>query len=157
MRQESGKMAGLRNRLKDNIMTRLDEVYINGSTEHRLPGHLNISFAYVEGESLLMGINAVGVSSGSACTSATLEPSYVLKALGVGEDLAHTSIRFGIGRFNTEEEVDYVVNRIVEVVSRLRELSPLYEMAKEGVDLSKRNWKVASDAVSGIRTRFRLI
>jgi cysteine desulfurase len=93
-----------------------------------------------------MGINDVAVSSGSACTSATLEPSYVLKALGVGEDLAHTSIRFGLGRFNTEEEVDYVVNRMVEVVSRLRDLSPLYEMAKEGVDLSKMNWKAASDA-----------
>jgi cysteine desulfurase len=103
---------------------------------------VNISFAYVEGESMLMGINDVAVSSGSACTSATLEPSYVLKALGVGEDLAHTSIRFGIGRFNTEEEVDYVVNRVVETVQRLRELSPLYEMAKEGVDVAKLNWKV---------------
>jgi cysteine desulfurase len=97
----------------------------------------------VEGESLLMGINDVAVSSGSACTSATLEPSYVLKALGVGEDLAHTSIRYGLGRFNTKEEVDYVINRMVEVVSRLRDLSPLYEMAKEGVDLSKMNWKPA--------------
>jgi cysteine desulfurase len=108
---------------------------------HRLPHNINISFAYVEGESLLMGINDVAVSSGSACTSATLEPSYVLKALGVGEDLAHTSIRFGIGRFNTEEEVDYVVARVVETVNRLRQLSPLYEMAKEGVDLAKMNWK----------------
>ena len=110
---------------------------------HRLPNNMNISFAFVEGESLLMGINDVAVSSGSACTSATLEPSYVLKALGVGEDLAHTSIRFGLGRFNTEEEVDYVTNRVIEVVNRLRELSPLYEMAKEGVDLSKMNWKTA--------------
>jgi cysteine desulfurase len=100
-----------------------------------------MSFAYVEGESLLMGINDVAVSSGSACTSATLEPSYVLKALGVGEDLAHTSIRFGLGRFNTEEEVDYVAERVSEVVSRLRELSPLYEMAKEGVDLKQMQWK----------------
>jgi cysteine desulfurase len=107
-----------------------------------LPNNINLSFAYVEGESLLMGINDVAVSSGSACTSATLEPSYVLKALGVGEDLAHTSIRFGLGRFNTEEEVDYVVERVVETVTRLRELSPLYEMAKEGVDLSKMQWKV---------------
>jgi cysteine desulfurase len=107
----------------------------------RLPNNLNMSFAYVEGESLLMGINDVAVSSGSACTSATLEPSYVLKALGVGEDLAHTSIRFGIGRFNTEEEIDYVTDRVAETVSRLRELSPLYEMAKEGVDLSKMQWK----------------
>ncbi len=145
MAEEGARMRRLRERLKDGIFARLDEVFINGSMEHRLPNNLNVSFAYVEGESLLMGINDVAVSSGSACTSATLEPSYVLKALGVGEDLAHTSIRFGIGRFNTEEEVDYVVNRIVEVVSRLRELSPLYEMAKEGVDLSKMNWKVASD------------
>ena len=133
-------MRRLRDRLKDGIFAKLDEVYINGSMEHRLPNNLNVSFAYVEGESLLMGINDIAVSSGSACTSATLEPSYVLKALGVGEDLAHTSIRFGLGRFNTEEEVDYVVNRMVEVVSRLRELSPLYEMAKEGVDLAKVQW-----------------
>ena len=96
---------------------RLDEVYVNGSMEHRLPGNLNISFAYVEGESLLMGINDVAVSSGSACTSATLEPSYVLKALGAGDDLAHSSIRFGLGRFNTEAEVDYVADRVVETVN----------------------------------------
>ncbi len=136
-------MSALRDRLKDGLFAKLDELYINGSMIHRLPHNLNVSFAFVEGESLLMGINDVAVSSGSACTSATLEPSYVLKALGVGEDLAHTSIRFGLGRFNTQEEVDYVVDRVVEVVSRLRELSPLYEMAKEGVDLSKMNWKPA--------------
>jgi cysteine desulfurase len=141
MAEESKRLAGLRDRLKDRLMSKLDELYINGSMEHRLPHNLNISFAFVEGESLLMGINDVAVSSGSACTSATLEPSYVLKALGVGEDLAHTSIRFGLGRFNTAEEVDYVADRVVEVVSRLRELSPLYEMAKEGVDLSKMQWK----------------
>jgi cysteine desulfurase len=141
MAAESVHMAGLRDRLKQGIMGKLDEVYINGSLDHRLPNNLNISFAYVEGESLLMGINDVAVSSGSACTSATLEPSYVLKALGVGEDLAHTSIRFGLGRFNTEEEVDYVAQRVVETVSRLRELSPLYDLAKEGVDLSKLSWK----------------
>ncbi|MDE3136455.1 MAG: IscS subfamily cysteine desulfurase [Acidobacteriota bacterium] len=141
MATESVRMAALRDRLKHAIMGKLDEVYINGSLEHRLPNNLNISFAYVEGESLLMGINDVAVSSGSACTSATLEPSYVLKALGVGEDLAHTSIRFGLGRFNTEEEVDYVAQRVVETVSRLRELSPLYDLAKEGVDLSKLSWK----------------
>ncbi len=141
MPAEMERMRRLRDRLKDNIMSRLDEVYINGSMAHRLPNNLNISFAYVEGESLLMGINDVAVSSGSACTSATLEPSYVLKALGVGEDLAHTSIRFGLGRFNTDEEVDYVTDRLVEVVSRLRELSPLYEMAKEGVDLKQMQWK----------------
>jgi cysteine desulfurase len=140
MPEESKKMAGLRDRLKDRIMGRLDEVFINGSMEHRLPANLNISFAYVEGESLLMGINDVAVSSGSACTSATLEPSYVLKALGTGDDLAHSSIRFGLGRFNTQEEVDYVADRVCETVERLRELSPLYEMAKEGVDLKKVQW-----------------
>jgi len=143
MPEESKRLRGLRDRLKDGLFSKLDELYINGSTIHRLPHNLNVSFAFVEGESLLMGINDVAVSSGSACTSATLEPSYVLKALGVGEDLAHTSIRFGLGRFNTQEEVDYVTNRVVEVVERLRELSPLYEMAKEGVDLSKMNWKTA--------------
>jgi cysteine desulfurase len=144
MVEETKRLRGLRDRLRAGLEAKLDEVYINGSMEHRLPHNLNMSFAFVEGESLLMGINDIAVSSGSACTSATLEPSYVLKALGVGEDLAHTSIRFGIGRFNTEEEVDYVTNRMVEVVSRLRELSPLYEMAKEGVDLSKLNWKTAT-------------
>jgi cysteine desulfurase len=140
MESETKKLSGLRDRLKDRIMSRLDETYINGSMEHRLPHNLNISFAYVEGESLLMGINDVAVSSGSACTSATLEPSYVLKALGTGDDLAHSSIRFGLGRFNTEAEVDYVADKLVDVVTRLRELSPLYEMAKEGVDLSKVKW-----------------
>jgi cysteine desulfurase len=143
MPQESTRMSALRDRLKDGLFAKLDELYINGSMIHRLPNNLNVSFAFVEGESLLMGINDVAVSSGSACTSATLEPSYVLKALGVGEDLAHTSIRFGLGRFNTQEEVDYVVDRVSEVVIRLRELSPLYEMAKEGVDLSKMTWKPA--------------
>jgi cysteine desulfurase len=145
MATESERLRRLRDRLKESIMSRLDETFINGSMTHRLPHNINISFAYVEGESLLMGINDIAVSSGSACTSATLEPSYVLKALGVGEDLAHTSIRFGLGRFNTEEEVDYVANRVVETVQRLRELSPLYEMAKEGVDVSKMKWQVASD------------
>ncbi len=132
MLHESCRLAGLRNRLKEKIMGRLDEVYINGSMEHRLPGNLNLSFAYVEGESLLMGINDVAVSSGSACTSASLEPSHVLKGLGTGDDLAHSSIRFGIGRFNTEAEIDYVADRVCETVQRLRELSPLYDMAKEG-------------------------
>jgi cysteine desulfurase len=140
MAKESCTLAGLRNRLRDRIMNRLDETYINGSWEHRLPGNLNISFAYVEGESLLMGINDIAVSSGSACTSATLEPSYVLKALGTGDDLAHSSIRFGIGRFNTEAEVDYVADRVIETVERLRELSPLYEMAKEGINLKDVKW-----------------
>jgi len=140
MAQEATRLGALRDRLQNAIMSQLDECYINGSMEHRLPGNINISFAYVEGESLLMGISDVAVSSGSACTSATLEPSYVLKALGAGDDLAHSSIRFGIGRFNTEAEVDYVARRVVETVSRLRELSPLYEMAKEGVDLTKVKW-----------------
>src|SRR5579884_172651 len=140
MGEESKRLSFLRDKLKDKIFRELDEVYINGSMEHRLPHNLNISFAYVEGESLLMGINDVAVSSGSACTSATLEPSYVLKALGAGDDLAHSSIRFGLGRFNTEEEVDYVAEKVVSVVRKLRELSPLYELAKEGVDLKKIQW-----------------
>src|SRR5499427_7006002 len=143
MPEESVRLRGLRDRLKAGLEAKLDEVFVNGSMEHRLPNNLNMSFAYVEGESLLMGINDVAVSSGSACTSATLEPSYVLKALGVGEDLAHTSIRFGLGRFNTDEEVDYVTNRLAEVVTKLRELSPLYEMAKEGIDISKVKWQTA--------------
>ena len=138
--EETAKLTQLRDRLKQQILSNLDEVYVNGSMEHRVPGNLNISFAYVEGESLLMGISDIAVSSGSACTSATLEPSYVLKALGTGDDLAHSSIRFGIGRFNTQAEVDYVAKRVVETVKRLRELSPLYEMAKDGVDLKKVQW-----------------
>jgi cysteine desulfurase len=140
MAEESARLLALRENLREQIMSQLDEVYVNGSMEHRLPGNLNISFAYVEGESLLMGINDIAVSSGSACTSATLEPSYVLKALGAGDELAHSSIRFGLGRFNTQAEVDYVAKKIVDVVRRLRELSPLYEMHKEGIDLSKVKW-----------------
>ena len=140
MTEESKRMSFLRDKLKDRLMRDLDEVYVNGTMEHHLPNNLNISFAYVEGESLLMGINDIAVSSGSACTSATLEPSYVLKALGAGDDIAHSSIRFGLGRFNTEAEVDYVGDKVVDVVQKLRELSPLYEMAKEGVDLSKVSW-----------------
>jgi cysteine desulfurase len=140
LQKESAEMFRLREKLRMTLERELDELYINGDLEKRLPGNLNMSFAYVEGESLLMGINDIAVSSGSACTSASLEPSYVLKALGVGEDLAHTSIRFGIGRFNTEEEVDYVAARVIDVVRRLRELSPLYEMAKEGIDLKSVHW-----------------
>jgi cysteine desulfurase len=140
MPEESKRMAHLRDKLKDRLLANLDEVYINGTMESRLPNNLNISFAYVEGESLLMGINEIAVSSGSACTSATLEPSYVLKALGAGDDLAHSSIRFGLGRFNTEEQVDYVSDKVIDVVNKLRELSPLYEMFKEGIDLSKVQW-----------------
>ena len=140
MPEESQRLRHLRDKLKTRLMNELDEVFVNGSLEHRLPNNLNISFAYVEGESLLMGINDVAVSSGSACTSATLEPSYVLKALGAGDDLAHSSIRFGLGRFNTEAEVDYVADKVIDVVRKLRELSPLYEMAKEGTDLTKVQW-----------------
>jgi len=140
MAEETKRLMYLRDKLKTRLEAELDEVYLNGSWEHRLPHSLNLSFAYVEGESLLMGINDVAVSSGSACTSATLEPSYVLKALGLGDDIAHSSIRFGIGRFNTEEEIDYVADKLIHVVKKLRELSPLYEMAKEGIDLSKVSW-----------------
>jgi cysteine desulfurase len=154
MADEAQRMLRLRERLHAGLFSQLDEIFLNGHPVHRLPGNLNVSFSYVEGESLLMGLNgsthpiavgqspaAIAVSSGSACTSATLEPSYVLKALGVGDDLAHTSIRFGLGRFNTEEEVDFVVARTVAEVRRLRELSPLYEMAKEGVDLKSVQWQ----------------
>ncbi len=140
MAVESERLRTLRDRLSEKLHANLDELYVNGSLEHRLPHNLNVSFAYVEGESLLMGINDVAVSSGSACTSASLEPSYVLKALGAGDDLAHSSIRFGLGRFTTAEEVDYVVEKLTTVVRRLREMSPLYEMVKEGVDLSKMQW-----------------
>jgi cysteine desulfurase len=140
MPEETKRLMYLRDKLRNKLESELDEVYLNGSWEHRLPHSLNLSFAYVEGESLLMGINDVAVSSGSACTSATLEPSYVLKALGLGDDIAHSSIRFGIGRFNTEEEIDYVADKLINVVKKLRELSPLYEMAKEGIDLSKVSW-----------------
>ena len=142
-RRKVSVCAGSGTASRTGLEAKLDEVFINGSMEHRLPNNLNMSFAYVEGESLLMGINDIAVSSGSACTSATLEPSYVLKALGVGEDLAHTSIRFGLGRFNTPEEVDYVIDKMVQVVTKLRELSPLYEMAKEGIDISKMKWQTA--------------
>ena len=140
MAADAERLRALRERLNERFHQNLDEIYINGSMEHRLPHNLNISFAYVEGESLLMGINDVAVSSGSACASASLEPSYVLKALGAGDDLAHSSIRFGLGRWTTEEEVDYVVDKLTNVVRRLREMSPLYEMVKEGVDLSKMQW-----------------
>jgi cysteine desulfurase len=141
MTAESATLGALRDRLLDGLRNELDEIHVNGSLEHRLPNNLNVSFAYVEGESLLMGINDIAVSSGSACTSASLEPSYVLKALGTGDELAHSSIRFGLGRFNTEEEVDYVIDKVSSVVKRLREMSPLYEMARDGVNLSKMKWQ----------------
>jgi cysteine desulfurase len=140
MIEENDRVFSLREKLRRGIMDEMPDVYVNGHPEKRLPGNLNISFAYVEGESLLMGISDIAVSSGSACTSASLEPSYVLKALGVGEELAHSSIRFGLGRFNTEEEVDYTVGRVNEAVSRLRELSPLWEMVQEGIDLRTVQW-----------------
>jgi len=142
MEAEAARLTTLREKLRVGIMSQLEEVTLNGHPTQRLPGNLNLSFAYVEGESLLMGLKEVALSSGSACTSASLEPSYVLRALGVGEDLAHSSIRYGLGRFNTEEEVDYVIRRTVETVNRLREMSPLYELAKEGVDLKSVAWVV---------------
>jgi cysteine desulfurase len=140
MPEEAQRAMRLRDRLRNGIQRRLDETFLNGHPTERLPGNLNISFAYVEGEALMMGIKDVAVSSGSACTSASLEPSYVLRALGVGDDLAHSSIRFGVGRFNTEEEIDFVIEDVVKAVEHLRTMSPLYEMAKEGVDLSKVSW-----------------
>jgi len=127
-------------KLKDGLFSRIPEVVVNGDEEHRYPGNWNISFAYVEGESALMALKEIAVSSGSACTSASLEPSYVLRALGVEEELAHTSLRFGIGRFTTEEEVDRCVDLCVEHMARLREMSPLYEMVKEGIDLKSISW-----------------
>ena len=141
MPDEAQRLIQLRSQLQAGLFERLDEIYVNGHPTERLPGNLNVSFAYDEGESLLMGINDIAVSSGSACTSATLEPSYVIRALGIDDELAHSSIRFGLGRFNTLEEVDYVTDRVSKEVKRLREMSPLYEMAKEGIDLKSVNWK----------------
>ena len=140
MATEAERLRAMRDHLRARMEAELDYVEVNGSWEHRLPGNLNMSFIYVEGESLLMGINDVAVSSGSACTSATLERSYVLKALGLGDDVAHSSIRFGLGRFNTMAECDYVADKVIGIVKKLRELSPLYEMVKEGIDLSKIEW-----------------
>merc|ERR1711871_603499 len=130
----------LSERLYNGITSQVDEVILNGDKEHRYPGNLNLSFAYVEGESVLMAIKNIAVSSGSACTSASLEPSYVLRAIGVDEELAHTSIRFGIGRFTTEEEIDFAIDLIVREVSRLRAMSPLWKMVQDGIDLSKIQW-----------------
>jgi cysteine desulfurase len=138
--EETGRTYRLREKLREGIMGRLPESYLNGHPTDRLPGNANISFAYVEGEGLMMGIKDVAVSSGSACTSASLEPSYVLRALGVGDELAHSSIRFGLGRFNTDEEVEYVIDHVVQEVNRLREMSPLYEMAQQGIDLKSIQW-----------------
>jgi len=142
MPEEGPRLAGLRDRLQDAILSKVEEAFLNGHPERRLPQNLNISFAYVEGESVLMGLNKeTALSSGSACTSATLEPSYVIAALGASTELAHSSIRFSLHRFNTAEEVDYVGQRTIEVVQRLREMSPLYELAKEGVDIKSIHWK----------------
>jgi cysteine desulfurase len=140
MASEAERLIKLRQRLLTGIQSQASDTFVNGSLEHRLPGNLNISFAYVEGEAMLMGLKDVAVSSGSACTSASLEPSYVLRALGVAEEMAHTSIRFGLGRFTTEEEVDYVIKLVVDKVKKLRELSPLYEMAQAGIDLKSITW-----------------
>ncbi len=140
MATEAARLLQLRERLRQGIQSQITDTFVNGSLEHRLPGNLNISFAYVEGEAMLMGLKDVAVSSGSACTSASLEPSYVLRALGVAEEMAHTSIRFGLGRFTTEEEVDFVTEVVVEKVKKLRELSPLYEMAQAGIDLKSIQW-----------------
>src|SRR3990172_4763201 len=144
MAEEGARLKVLRDKLQDRILSSLDEAYLNGHPEKRLPHNLNISFAYVEGESVLMGLNKeAALASGSACTSATLEPSYVIAALGVGAELAHSSIRFGLHRFTTEEEVEYVGDRTVQVVTRLREMSPLYELAKEGGDIKSIQWKAS--------------
>lgn len=140
MPQETQRLKALTQRFYDGVTSQLEEVYLNGDAEKRIPGNLNLSFAYVEGEGLMMAMKDLCVSSGSACTSASLEPSYVLRAIGVGEDLAHTSIRFGLGRFTTEEEVDYAVKRVVESVNKLRAMSPLYDMAKAGIDIRDIKW-----------------
>ena len=140
MAGEATRLAALRDHLQERILTQLPDAVINGDPEHRLQHMTNISFPYVEGESLLMGIKEVAVSSGSACTSASLEPSYVLKSLGLGDELAHSSIRFSLGRFTTEEECDFAADRVVTEVKRLREMSPLWEMVQEGVDLSQVKW-----------------
>jgi cysteine desulfurase len=137
---ENLRILGQREHMRKRLMSSLEEVQLNGSLEHRLPGNLNLSFAFVEGEAMMMAIKDVAVSSGSACTSASLEPSYVLRAMGVGEELAHSSIRFGIGRFNSDEEIDYVADLVISSVRRLREMSPLYEMHKEGIDLKSIQW-----------------
>ncbi len=139
MAADAARLSVMRDRLQAELMT-LEETYVNGSVEHRLPHVVNISFKYVEGEGLMMGIKDLAVSSGSACTSASLEPSYVLKALGLSDDLAHSSLRFGLSRFTTDEQIDYAINHVKEAVTKLREMSPLWEMHKEGIDLSKIEW-----------------
>jgi cysteine desulfurase len=140
MADDAARLSKLRDKL-ENALMQIEETYVNGNREHRLPHVANISFKHVEGEGLLMGFNKnIALSSGSACTSASLEPSYVLKALGLGDDLAHSSLRFGLGRFTTEEQIDYTIEQISNTVHKLRDMSPLWEMYKEGVDLSKIEW-----------------
>ncbi|MCD6063345.1 MAG: cysteine desulfurase, IscS subfamily, partial [Flavipsychrobacter sp.] len=140
MDAEAKRLSKMRDRLEKGLLE-LEEAYVNGNTEHRLPHVANISFKYVEGEGLMMGFNKdIALSSGSACTSASLEPSYVLKALGLGDDLAHSSLRFGLGRFTTDEQIDYTINAIKNTVLKLREMSPLWEMYKEGIDLNSIEW-----------------
>jgi len=142
MGEEAARLRAMRDRLQDLILSSVDEAFLNGHSEKRLPHNLNVSFAYVEGESVLMGLNKeTALSSGSACTSSTLEPSYVIAALGASAELAHSSIRFSLHRFNSDEEVEYVGQRTIEVVKRLRDMSPLYELAKEGVDIKSIKWK----------------
>ncbi|MFI5133985.1 MAG: IscS subfamily cysteine desulfurase [Chitinophagales bacterium] len=140
MEQDTKRLSALRDKLETSLL-KLEEAYVNGSSQHRLPHVSNISFKYVEGEGLMMGFNKdIAVSSGSACTSASLEPSYVLKALGLGDDLAHSSLRFGLGRFTTEEQIDYTIEQVTKTVNRLREMSPLWEMYKEGIDMNNIEW-----------------
>lgn len=139
MEKDTARISAMRDRLEKELLT-IEESYVNGSVEHRLPHVSNISFKYVEGEGLMMGVKDIAVSSGSACTSASLEPSYVLKALGLSDDLAHSSLRFGFSRFTTDEEVDYAINHVKEAVAKLREMSPLWEMFKEGVDINSIEW-----------------
>jgi cysteine desulfurase len=140
MAEESARVLALREHLRDRIAAEIPECFVNGSLEHRLAGNLNFSVAYVEGESLLMALKDIALSSGSACTSASLEPSYVLRALGVGDELAHSSLRVGLGRFNTRDEVDFFCDLLRNQVERLRALSPLWEMVQEGVDLKSIQW-----------------
>jgi cysteine desulfurase len=140
MADEAKRVLALRERLREGIEARVSHTTLNGSAKHRLPGNLNLSFAFIEGEAMMMGLKEVAVSSGSACTSSSLEPSYVLRAMGVPEELAHTSIRFGLGRWNTEEEVDFVIDLVSDKVKKLREMSPLWEFAQSGVDLKSIQW-----------------
>lgn len=139
MEKDTARLSAMRDRLEKELLT-IEESYVNGSREHRLPHVTNISFKYVEGEGLMMGVKDIAVSSGSACTSASLEPSYVLKALGLSDDLAHSSLRFGLSRFTTDEEIDYAIDHVKEAVAKLREMSPLWEMFKEGIDLNSIEW-----------------